>query len=79
MAPILVFAWIDSARIPFLEYIPGLLYNDIGHVGQGGHGSNDINKFYRNFVWLKLKVTLQDMQYFCSKQIQIRQLTNVTV
>ena len=43
------------------------------------HGSNDINKFYRNFFWLKFKVTLQDIQYFCSKYIRIRQLTNVTV
>ena len=48
-------------------------------LGQVGHGSDDINKFYRNFFWLKFKVTLQDIQYFCSKQIRIRRLTNVVV
>ena len=48
-------------------------------LGQVGHAFNDINKFYRNFFWLKFKVTLQDIQYFCSKQTRIRQLTNATV
>ena len=48
-------------------------------LGQVDHSSNDINKFYRNFVWLKFKVTLQDMQYLCSTCVRIRQLTNETV
>ena len=48
-------------------------------LGQVVYGSNDINKLYRNFFWLKFKVTLQDTQNFCSKQIRIIQLTNVTV
>ena len=46
-------------------------------LGQVDHGSNDMNKFYRNFFLLTFKVTLQDIQYFCSKQIPIRQLTNL--
>ena len=48
-------------------------------LGQVDHGFNDINKFYRNFILLKFKVTLQDTQYICSKQILMCQLTNVTV
>ena len=48
-------------------------------LGQVDHSSNDTNKFYRNFVWLKFKVTLQDMQYLCSTWVRIRQLTNETV
>ena len=48
-------------------------------LGQVGEGSNDINKFYRNFFWLKFKVSLKVMQYFWSKQIRIRQLVYVTV
>ena len=31
-------------------------------LGQVGQSSNDINKFHRNFFWLKFKVNLQDMQ-----------------
>ena len=48
-------------------------------LGQVDHGSNDINKFHRNFSWLKVKVALQYIQYFCSKQIGIRQLPNVGI
>ena len=61
----------------------------LGHVC---HSSNDINKqikqamppmtenkFYRNFFCLKFKVHLQDIEYFCLKQIRVRQLTNVNV
>ena len=29
--------------------------------------SNHIKKFFRNFLWLKLKIALQDRQYFRSK------------
>ena len=48
-------------------------------LGQVGLGSTDINKFYRNFSWIKFKVTSQDIQYFCSNKIRIRQSTNETV
>ena len=45
-------------------------------LGQVGHGSDDINKFYRNFFWLKLKAK---RSIFLTKMIQIGQLTNATL
>ena len=48
-------------------------------LGQVDHGSNDINKFYIMFIWLRFKVTLQDIQYICSKEILMCELTNVNI
>ena len=48
-------------------------------LGQVDHGSNDINKFYIMFIWLRFKVTLQDIQYICSKEILMCELTNVNM